>query len=200
MQHRTLPLFAILAFTLMAAGCQIAPAHKELQPPATVAQGTVVTAETATGMPKGRVGFARITLFAIPVGPVMVQGPADRLTMDFVRDALKVSGYDATLKPLGSAVAGPVLYANIEQYKFTNYTWLAPLMPHWGRIEITAKLTAADGSVLWSKKYLGKGTSFNVSEGFSRAAEKAMTRILDQMVVDFSSPAFANALAGKPAS
>jgi hypothetical protein len=197
--HLTL-LPVVIGVALLASGCTITPSHKQLKAPAQRAQGSVATAGTATGMPSGKVGWGRITLFAIPVAPVHVEGDGSRETMNFVRDALTTAGYSVTTAEAGTRPPGPVLSVGIRQYKFNNYTWLAPLIFSWGRIELDAAVRGVDDKVLWSKSYLGKGTSLNISQGFTKSAEKCMTRVLDQMVVDFSSPAFAAASVGIPAN
>jgi hypothetical protein len=191
---------AVMGVALLAAGCSITPRHNELERPAKLAQGNVAVAGTATGMPAGKVGWGRITMFAIPVAPVHVQGDMSRDTMSFVRDALTTAGYSVDNAENGVRARGPLLTVGIRQYKFNNYTWLAPLIFTWGRIELDASLRGADDHVLWSKTYLGKGTSVHVTEGFSNSAAKCMTRVLDQMVVDFGTPAFAGALIGIPAN
>ena len=189
----------VVGIALLASGCSITPSHKELKRPATLAHGNVTTAASATGMPSGKVGWGRITLFAIPVAPVHVEGDASRDTMNFVRDALTTAGYTVSTAESSVPASGPLLTVGIKQYKFNNYTWLAPLIFSWGRIELDATLRGTDDSVLWSKSYLGKGTSVHITQGFTNSAEKCMTRVLDQMVVDFGSPAFTGALAGTPA-
>jgi hypothetical protein len=188
-----------MGVALLASGCSITPMHKELKSPVKVAQGSVATASVATGMPSGKVGWGRITLFAIPVAPVHVEGDASRDTMNFVRDALTTAGYTVSTVETGTRAPGPLLTVGIKQYKFNNYTWLAPLIFSWGRIELDATLRGADDHVLWTKSYLGKGTSLNVTQGFTNSASKCMTRVLDQMVVDFGTPAFTVALAGTSA-
>lgn len=189
----------MVGVALLASGCTITPSHKELKSPATKAQGSVTTAASATGMPPGKVGWGRITLFAIPVAPVHVEGDASRDTMNFVRDALTTAGYTVNTLDGGAHAPGPVLTVGIKQYKFNNYTWLAPLIITWGRVELDATLRGTDDHVLWTKSYLGKGTSVHITQGFTNSAEKCMTRVLDQMVVDFSAPAFKSALAGPAA-
>jgi hypothetical protein len=190
----------VVGVALLASGCTITPAHKPLKAPLKLSQGSVATGGSATGMPDGKVGWGRITLFAIPVAPVHVAGDASRETMNFVRDALTTAGYTVNTVETGARASGPVLTVGIRQYKFNNYTWLAPLIVSWGRIELDATLRGADNHVLWTKSYLGKGTSLNITQGFTKSAEKCMTRVLDQMVVDFGTPAFAAASVGLPAN
>jgi hypothetical protein len=190
----------VVGVALLASGCTITPAHKPLKAPAKLSQGRVATAGTVTGIPDGKVGWGRITLFAIPVAPVHVEGDASRETMNFVRDALTTAGYTVNTVESGARAPGPVLAVGIREYKFNNYTWLAPLIFSWGRIELDATLRGADDHVLWTKSYLGKGTSLNITQGFTKSAEKCMTRVLDQMVVDFGTPAFAAASVGLPAN
>jgi hypothetical protein len=190
---------AVVGIALLASGCSITPMHKDLEKPAQLAHGNVATAGVATGMPPGKVGWGRITLFAIPVAPVHVEGDASRDTMNFVRDALTTAGYTVSTVETGTTAPGPLLTVGIKQYKFNNYTWLAPLIFTWGRIELDATLRGTDDHVLWKKSYLGKGTSVHITEGFTNSASKCMTRVLDQMVTDFSSAAFTGALAGTPA-
>jgi hypothetical protein len=190
----------VVGVALLASGCSITPSHKELKSPVTRAQGSIATTGVATGMPPGKVGWGRITLFAIPVAPVHVEGDAPRETMNFVRDALTTAGYTVNTVENGARGQGPVLSVGIKQYKFNNYTWLAPLIFTWGRIELAATVRDAGDHVLWQKSYLGKGTSLHITQGFTNSAEKCMTRLLDQMVIDFSSPAFAAASVGVPAT
>jgi hypothetical protein len=192
-----MPVLAGVA--LLASGCTITPSHKPLKAPPTLAQGSIVTAGSATGMPPGKVGWGRITVFAIPVAPVHVEGDASRETMNFVRDALTTAGYTVSTVEAGARAPGPVLSVGIRQYQFNNYTWLAPLIFSWGRIELDATLRDPGNHVLWSKSYLGKGTSVHITAGFTNSAEKCMTRVLDQMILDFSTPAFAGAAIGIPA-
>ncbi len=183
----------LVGAALLASGCSITPGHKELKSPATRAQGSIATAATATGMPAGRVGWGRISLFAIPVAPVHVHGDASSETMNFVREALTNAGYSVSTVDNGTSPQGPWLAVNVEQYKFNNYTWLAPLIFTWGSIELDVTLRDASEKVLWQKNYLGKGTSLHITEGFTNSAEKCMTRVLDQMIVDFSSAGFSGA-------
>ena len=196
MKTKNLVWMPVLA--LLASGCSITPMHKELDAPAHRVQGTVATAGTATGMPAGKVGWGRITLFAIPVAPVRVEGDASRETMNFVREALATAGYSVNTLEAGARAPGPVLTVAIRQYKFNNYTWLAPLIFTWGRIELEATLKGSDNRDLWKKTYLGKGTSLNITQGFTGSASKCMTRVLNQMVADFTTPAFTAALGGAP--
>jgi hypothetical protein len=113
--------------------------------------------------------------------------------MNFVREALTNAGYSVSTVENGTTPQGPWLSVGIKQYKFNNYTWLAPLIFTWGRIEMDVMLRDASEKVLWQRNYLGKGTSLHITEGFTNSAEKCMTRVLDQMVVDFSSPEFSGA-------
>ncbi len=189
----------LVGVALLASGCSITPSHKELKSPAQRANGSVATAGTATGMPPGKVGWGRITLFAIPVAPVHVHGDASRETMNFVRDALTTAGYTVTTAEAGTSPPAALLTVGINQYKFNNYTWLAPLIFTWGRVGLDVTLRGTDDKVLWTKSYLGKGTSMHITEGFTKSAAKCMTRVLDEMVVDFGTPAFTAALAGTPA-
>jgi hypothetical protein len=190
----------VMGVALLASGCSITPMHKELKSPVKLTQGNVATAGSATGMPAGKVGWGTISLFAIPVAPVHVEGDASRDTMNFVRDALTTAGYTVSTVETGARAPGPVLTVGINHYKFRNYTWLVPLIFSWGRIELDATLRGADDNVLWTKSYLGKGTSVHITQGFTNSAAKCMTRVLDEMVVDFGTPAFAGAIVGIPAN
>jgi hypothetical protein len=173
-------------------GCSITQLqHDELQGPDALRSGEVYVARQATGFTGGRVGFGRITLFSIPVAPVHIHSDEASDMMDIVRDALETAGY--TTKTAGAAHTGPVLAANVDHIRYNNYTWLAPFIPTWGRVNVTLRLESA-GAILWQESFAAKGNSFHITDGFNVAATESMTRLADSMVTAFGSEAFQRAL------
>jgi hypothetical protein len=55
---------------------------------------------------------------------------------------------------------------------------------------------------LWEKPFEGKGTTFDFSDGYNKAATKSVTRLANSMVEAFAAQEFIEALAGggSPAS
>jgi len=114
--------------------------------------------------------------------------------MGVVRDALTAAGY--TTRLAGSQMLGPVLKAHVNNVRFNNYTWLAPLIITWGSIEVTLRLEAADGQVHWERSFEGSGRSFNIIDGFNVSATRSVTQLADSMVEAFSAEEFNAALIG----
>jgi len=175
-------------------GCSITHLqHDDLQEPAQSQSGVVSVDAEATGFSGGRVGWARVTLFSIPVAPVHIKGDEASELMDVVRDALNAAGYTIRL----ADSSGPVLKAHVDDIRFNNYTWLAPLIITWGRIGVTLQLEAATGNILWKESFKESGNSYNISNGFNVAATESVTRLANSMVEAFSSEEFNAALAGE---
>jgi hypothetical protein len=83
----------------------------------------------------------------------------------------------------------------VNKFWFSNYTWLFPLVPTWGNIQLTLSLESpGNGTTLWTRDFAGSGTSFNFFNGYSGAANTALTKILNEMVQEFSSEQFYRAL------
>lgn len=186
----TLALFWIAGLS----GCSITQLqHTELQTPAELQLGEVYVNERATGFTGGRVGWGRITVFSIPIVPIHIKSDEAMDLMRVVRDALSTAGYEAYLA--GAAKRGPVLAAGVDEVRFNNYTWFAPIIvPTWGRISVTLTLESAGGNTLWERSFKEKGTTFNFTDGYNIAATKIVTRLADSMVEAFSSDDFRLAL------
>jgi hypothetical protein len=113
-------------------GCSITQLQNdELQEPEVLQSGEVAVRAKATGFSGGRVGWGRITVFSIPAVPIRIHSDEASDLMEIVRNALTTAGY--TARPAGSAQAGPVLKAHVDHVRFNNYTWVAPIVPTWGR-------------------------------------------------------------------
>jgi len=114
--------------------------------------------------------------------------------MGVVRDALTVAGYTTQLAD--GQKPEPVLKAHVNNVRFNNYTWLAPLIITWGSIDVTLRLEAADGQVHWERSFEGSGRSFNITDGFNVSASRSVTELADSMVEAFSTEEFNAALIG----
>lgn len=187
-------LILVCIWILCLSGCSITELkHDELQEPAQRQSGVVSVEPLATGFTGGRVGWGRITIFSIPVVPIHIHSDEARDLMDVVRNALSATGY--TTRLASGPQSGPVLTAHVDKARFNNYTWIAPLVPTWGRIEATLRLESASGEVLWEKFFEGKGFTFNFTDGYNIAATESVTRLANSMVEAFSAQDFSEALA-----
>jgi len=192
---RLLVVFLATVWISSLSGCSITHLqHDDLQEPAHRQSGVVSVDPKATGFPGGRVGWGRITIFSIPVAPVHIQSDEASELMGVIRDALTAAGY--TTRLAGSQMLGPVLKAHVNNIRFNNYTWLAPLIITWGSIDVTLRLDAADGQVHWERSFDGSGRSFNITDGFNVSATRSVTQLADSMVEAFSAEEFNAALIG----
>jgi outer membrane lipopolysaccharide assembly protein LptE/RlpB len=195
----------LLLVLLPLAACTIALKDRPLDGLQAASAGALQTAPSAVGIP-GRVGWARITLFAIPVVPIfVVDGStpsstntraeiANREVMKQVRRALAHAGYEVTDAP--AVAAGRTLECNVERFKFNNYTWIVPIVPAWGSARLTLTVRDSAGAALWTQSFEGDGFSLNPFDGFSGAANQSMREILNAMVPAFQSPEFRSAATG----
>jgi hypothetical protein len=195
----------LLLVLLPLAACTIALKDGPLDGLQAASAGALQTAPSAVGIP-GRVGWARITLFAIPVAPIfVVDGStpsstntraeiANREVMKQVRRALAHAGYEVTDAP--PAATGRSLECNVERFKFNNYTWMVPIVPAWGSARLTLTVRDSAGAALWTQSFEGDGFSLNPFDGFSGAANQSMREILNAMVPAFQSPEFRSAATG----
>ena len=199
--NKTKPLAAALAvLAVLSSGCSINMKHGTLTAPAMARTGTVNVAAAATGTadrPKGanaRAGWGRFTIFAIPVVPVYVEGDGNMAIAQQIQDALTQAGY--TPKPIDATdpMAGKLLTCEVDKFRFSNYTWLFPIVPTWGSVELQLSLQGPDKRVLWTQHYRGSGSTLNFFDGYSSSCNSAMTSILNQMVMDFASDEFYRAL------
>lgn len=191
---RRLTVLLVGISTLCLSGCSITQLqHDELQEPEELQSGVVNVESVATGFTGGRVGWGRITIFYIPVVPIHIHSDEASDLMDVVQNALTTAGYTARTED--GLQPGPVLKAHVDKARFNNYTWVAPIVPTWGRLEVTLRLDSASGEVLWEKSFIGKGSTLNFTDGYNIAATKSVTRLANSMVEAFSAPDFGEALA-----
>jgi hypothetical protein len=174
-------------------GCSITPRHDAIKPPPKPASGEV-KALAPTGFPADRVGWGRFTLFSIPIVPIHVNGDGPTALMQYVHEALELSGYHVTDVRNDAPTNGPLLHVEVLRYRFNNYTWLFPIVPTWGRIELKASLVLSDGSSVWDHTFKAKGSTLNFTDGYTIAAAQCTTSIMQQMVNEFSREPFVTAL------
>ncbi len=175
------------------AGCSITQlTHAELDDPPTLQSGIVNVDEKASGFSGGRVGWGRLSVFAIPVAPIKIESDEASDLMQVVATALTTAGY--TVESEESTARSPLVRAQVNKISFNNYTWLVPLVPTWGKINVTLSLEAPDGTVLWTADVEGSGSTLNFTDGYNVAATKSVTRLANSMVVAFGDGAFAAAV------
>jgi hypothetical protein len=192
MKSKTMMNLALsLAVGLLATGCATNLQHGPLNTPLGAGKGPMGVTDHAQNM-KNHIGWGTFTVFAIPVAPVTVNGEADKLLMDQIKDAVVQAGYDVKMvDSAGSAGSMPVLSCQVDKFSFRNYTWLFPAVFNWGTINLDVTITAPGGKVLWSKTYTGKGSGFY---DFGTPVNNALTGILNDLSsdlsrADFKSPA-----------
>lgn len=203
----TVLLTKYLACTLGAAvlvlagsGCTINLQHGKLNPTSRAYTDSINLSKAATGSEHqrkgadGTVGWGRATLFAIPLIPVHVVGNGNEEVMKEIQDALTQVGYHVQDVDNGAPVSGKVLVCRVDKFRFSNYTWLFPIVPTWGRITLQTSLLGPDRHVLWSHQFTGSGMTLNFFDGYTSSAKSSMTKILNQMIKAFSSDEFHKAL------
>ena len=191
-------LSIIVALALTAGvGCSIKLQHKDLIDPPRKFSDTVAYQDRSDGL-DGRGGWGRFTVFAIPVVPIQITGDdssGNQKMMEQIADALRQVGYTPVSAPAGQRPEGIVLNCHVDKFKFSNYTWVFPLVPTWGSIELTVTLAGPGGDTRWSRQFRAGGFTMNFFNGFNSAARSAMTKILNEMVEAYASNEFHRALA-----
>lgn len=172
-----------------AVSCSIKMQHGALKAPATVRSGVVTTAAKATGA-ETRAGWATLTVFAIPIVPIYVEGDANGAVMNQVHDALRKAGYTPRTGAVGT---GKVLVCRVERLKYRNYTWFFPIVPTWGSATLRVELLS-NGAPVWAKTFTGSGSTLNFANGYTASNRRAMTKVGNQMVDAFASDEFHAAL------
>ncbi len=214
---RSRAIIAAIAL-LLASGCSVTSLqHEGLTPPPTLRDGKLSLSQKAGGLDGSKVGWGRFTPFAIPIVPIYVGGDESEQFMQLVKEALEMTGYTVTLDAIQiseatesletagyevtkEAITGtprqPLLTADVAKMRYSNYTWLAPIVPTWGGVDATLTLVDPDGIALWTESFDGGGFTFNFFNGYNIASQEALSELLDQMIVAFSGEAFHNAVAG----
>lgn len=178
---RKLSLVAVSMLLLSTAGCSVNLHHGPLDP-VTPVSGDVALQERAQNM-SHKAGWGTLTVFAIPVARVTVNGQADRELALQVKSALEHAGYSVQMVS-DAGPAGDVAYmeCQVHRFKFRNYTWLFPLVFNWGKVDMTVRLVTP-GEEPWERRYVGKATGFY---SFEKTVNKALTQVLNQMVHDLT--------------
>jgi hypothetical protein len=196
---------ALFAAALCSSACTIHLKPVDLQPPAQKRADALRAAATADGI-DGMVGWGRITLFYIPAVPVFIVDDthpsrantraqiANREVMKQVRRALEHVGYQVESVDTATGWSGRLLTCHVEEFWFNNYTWLAPFVPTWGNAKITVAIEGPAGARHWARTFQGDGWSANFFDGYDAAANEAMEKVLNGMVIAFASDEFQLAL------
>jgi len=182
-----------LSLVLAATGCSVK--FDPTIPPAPAGQpygDSLAVEQAARGMPEV-VGHGRFTVFAIEVAPVTFSnGPGAEVFMDQIEQTFEAAGYQVV--DASSAAAVPRVECQIDEFDFSNYTWLFPIVPTWGGIDLTLRLVDASGNVPWEKSY--SGSSWNLWYSFSSAVNGAAEKILEQVAEDARGQEFRRACCG----
>jgi hypothetical protein len=182
--------FIALGIALLGiSGCSVALDHSVLESPPHTYSDPINVSSRSDGI-HGRVGWGRITVFYIPCVPIHIQGDGNEQVMEQVDAALQQAGYKTTVVETQAPGGAPVLKCKVDTFWFNNYTWLFPFVPTWGNIDMTLSLVRPGDQVVWVQSFHGDGFSANFFNGYSSAANKAMTQVLDEMVRAVASEEF----------
>ncbi len=187
-------LFAGLILCLpLSIGCSVNLGHNPLQPVSPPRTGDVLVTRSAPGM-SNRIGWGTFTALAIPVARVTVNGKADEDLMLQIKSGLEHMGYSVRVVSDASEAGGlPVLTCQVNKFKFRNYTWFFPLVFNWGRIDVDMSLASAGQAPIWQKNIVGKARGFY---SFEKTVNKALTRVLDQMIQEMNAAGTQTAAGG----
>lgn len=190
---RKVVVLALIA--VLNVGCTIHQlTHDGLTAPGETRSGVVTVAEKAQGLDGSKVGWGRITAFAIPVVPIYIKGDESIQMMDNIREALSLAGYEAVTGSGETTENDLTLHAVVNRARYSNYTWLIPLVPTWGGMDVSLSLTSNTGDVVWQRDFRGSGFTMNFFDGYNIASRKSMRKILNAMTVAFASEEFYSAL------
>lgn len=192
----TLAALSLLAGTM--SGCSISPlSHEGLAPLAAKRSGSLMVAEKAEGLNGSKVGWGRITVFAIPVVPIYIAGDESIQLMDNISEALRLAGYSTNSEDETTGATSDLrLVATVHKTRYSNYTWFAPLIPTWGGMDVTLTLVNKEGESRWTKNFVGSGFTFNFFDGYNIASKESMTELLNQMAEAFTEELFYQAVSG----
>ena len=84
----------------------------------------------------------------------------------------------------------------IQKFWFGGYGWFWPVFIQSGEFKYHLILQKPDGTILWEKTMVGKsgGATVFVDSGFNGLAEKATTKVLNQVIKAVQSEDFLKAL------
>jgi uncharacterized protein YceK len=182
-----------IAVGFLVTGCSTTLQHGKIYTTPTANKGPMGVANHAQNM-KDHIGWGTLTIFAIPVAPVTVNGEADTELMNQIKDAVVQAGYQVEMVDSASSAGSmPVLSCKVEKFGFRNYTWLFPIVFNWGTIRLDVTITAPDGTVLWNKTYTGKGNGFY---DFNPTVNEALTTLLNELSNDLLNADFKNTTNG----
>jgi hypothetical protein len=179
--------------SLLVTGCSTTLQHGKIYAMPTADKGAMRMADTAKNM-NARIGWGTLTIFAIPVAPVTVNGVPGMELMNQIKDAVEQAGYKVQmLNDLTAVAKAPVLSCQVHDFGFRNYTWLFPLVFNWGTIKLDVTITGEEGKVLWQKSYTGKAHGFY---DFNPTVNKALTTILNELASDLANEQFSTKTSG----
>lgn len=139
------------------------------------------------------IGAGRFTVFAIKVADVTIKnGDGDRLVMDAIKATLVANGYSIVDAAQNGGQSLPILSGVVRRFSFSNYTWMFPIVPTWGGIDIDLRLEDRERRELWQKSY--SESSWNLWMSFGSAVNSAMGKILDEFAKDIAGPDFQGAI------
>jgi hypothetical protein len=109
--------------------------------------------------------------------------------MESLKKALEANGYRVV--DADSREDLPVVECRVRRFNLKNYTWVFPIVPTWGGIDLDVQVVNREGKSLWTQSY--SGGSWNLWFSFSSAVNSAMAEILEKAVEDFGSDQFREA-------
>lgn len=185
----------VAALLPMLGACSMALSEQTQREMATAPElsraGRVLTAERARGI-DGRVGWGRATIFYIPVAPVTIEGDGNERVMATVREALALAGYEPEVGP-PSIGSEPIVTCDVQEFSFTNFTWLWPFVRTWGDVSLNVAVKRS-GVPVWERDFSGEGSVVGAGNGFGDAGNEALAATMSQMAAAFTEESFYRAV------
>ena len=205
MKHRFLVLLVPVAMAVTS-GCQTAVPIKasalpRISEPKPQSLCVLKEATDARKNKSDHVGRHTFTVFMIPTISVESREPLGKEVGKVFTEALTQSGYEVRQVAALDEADGPVLVIQVDSFRNYLFSWLWPLGLTGGRAKLTPYVFGSDGKVLWKGEPCvawGGCPSAAYMAGFETTVKMEMSSIMRDVVVQFRTPAFLNAVS--PAS
>ncbi len=177
---RKLGLLAVISTLLCACTSIYEIKNTRVYEPEVVRTGSVNVASRVTGLDSNAVG--EVSILSFPVGTISAEGDISASIMKSVNDAIVATGYNSQSGASFNSVDAAYLKAHVEDMAFGNF-----LFSTWGTIIIHLRLETRDGDILWKTRLR---TKVHTVSSYERTANKAMNRLVKDMVNIFSDDEF----------
>lgn len=195
MTVRTIKISVLILLLFFASACSINKLqHTKAKPLESQRSGKITVDRKATGLSGGKVGWGRLSLFAIPVVPISIRGDESLHIMGSVRTALETAGYNVDKTSAYSVLNAAHLRVHVTKLRFSNYTPFfpvpIPLVPTWGIAKVELRLEDRDGAAIWQQEVIGRSSNLKFWDGYNAAARGVMNNLVKNMAKAFASDEF----------